>query len=316
MKSQIIEKFFSRLLYPIRPYWTSSVYGFGKWIRIYAYYPPFLPLCIYTDHSPGERQGQPFPHELDSDAPVQFYHAESAAIKWRKVSAKPCHILYSPFVFARRYLKIKKCAAAKGTIFFPAHTTPSIEDNKSIDAYCDELDALPEKYHPVSVCLHIHDLRKSSGDGYRRRGYKVVSAGDSLNQSFITNFYKLLAQHDFAISNIFGSYALYATEMGIPFGIYGAPPDYFNHSDLNVESGSYTSYSQGNYYETAQLLFSGLPLDSVSNEQYEFAEKYLGLRAGISRGKMSVVVYGALISWVTMLFVDFFKKIKRRNWLS
>ena len=32
------------------PYWTSELYGFGKYIRQYGYYPEELPLMIFTDH--------------------------------------------------------------------------------------------------------------------------------------------------------------------------------------------------------------------------------------------------------------------------
>ncbi len=298
LAKETAKKMLQRTLYPIQPYWTANVYGFGKWIRRYGFYPPVLPLCIYTDHSPGERSGQPFPHELQSNAPVQFYHAKSAVNKWKRKSKKPCYPLYSPFVFARKILKIQKKKNAKGTIFFPAHTTPSIDDNKTVDQYCDELDALPIEFIPVTVCMHIHDIRKGLAEKYNARNYIVVSAGDSLNQNFIGNFYNMMCNHKFALSNIFGSYALYAVEMDIPFGLYGAEPDYFNHSDSNVEKGKYTSYSEGKYYKKAKELFAGLPVAPVSKAQKNFAIKYLGLQSGITRFQMSKILYKSLIIWI------------------
>lgn len=294
----LLQKIVQRLIYPINPYWTASVYGFGKWIRRYGYYPPCLPLCIYTDHGPGDPGSSPYPHELQSSAPVQFYHTKSSAARWKAVSRKPCYILYSPFVFARHTLGIERGNSARGTIFFVAHSTPSILENKAVDTYHQELSALPERFRPITICLHIHDVTKGLDRKYRERGYRVVTAGDSLDQRFTERFYGLLAQHKYALSNLFGSYGLYATEMGIPFGLYGTEPEYHNQADPNVEKGDYKSYRNTPFYQRAIELFGHLPEDSVNPEQLEFARYQLGVDDGITRSEMAHVLYKSLLVWM------------------
>src|SRR5687768_8618648 len=83
------------------PDWTSEVYGLGKFIRKYAFYPNFLPLYISTDHGPGQHD---FPNlrEVTTKMPVHFYHSPRLVNLWPKYSTKPCFTLYSPFVFYRR----------------------------------------------------------------------------------------------------------------------------------------------------------------------------------------------------------------------
>jgi hypothetical protein len=54
----------------MKKYWTSEIYGFGKWIRQYGFYPKLLPLCIYIDHGISLNE-QPAKHELESDAPSE-----------------------------------------------------------------------------------------------------------------------------------------------------------------------------------------------------------------------------------------------------
>lgn len=305
-----LQKVAQRLIYPINPYWTANIYGFGKWIRRYGYYPPCLPLCIYTDHGPGDPGSSPYPHELQSSAPVQFYHTKSSAARWKAVSQKPCYILYSPFVFARHTLGIERSSSAHGTIFFVAHSTPSILENKAVDTYHQELSVLPERFRPITICLHIHDVKNGLDKKYLERGYRVVTAGDSLDQRFTERFYRLLGQHKYALSNLFGSYGLYATEMGIPFGLYGTAPEYFNQGDPNIETGEYTSYRNAPYYQRAITLFGHLPDERVTPEQLEFARYQLGVDDGITRAELARVLYKSLFVWVTDKIMSGFRRIR------
>jgi hypothetical protein len=306
----LLQKIAQRLIYPINPYWTANIYGFGKWIRRYGYYPPCLPLCIYTDHGPGDPGSSPYPHELQSSAPVQFYHTKSSVVRWMAVSQKPCYILYSPFVFARHTLGIERSNLARGTLFFVAHSTPSILENKAVDAYHQELSALPERFRPITICLHIHDVMKGLDKKYLEHGYRVVTAGDSLDQRFTERFYRLLGQHKYALSNLFGSYGLYATEMGIPFSLYGTAPEYYNQGDSNIEKGEYTSYRSAPYYQRAIELFDRLPDDSVTPEQLEFARYQLGVDDGITRAEMARVLYQSLFVWVADQIMSRFRRIR------
>lgn len=295
-------KAWQRLLYPIKPYWTANIYGFGKWIRLYGYYPPGLPLCIYTDHGPGENNELPSPHELACPAPVQFYHSARKVEKWRAMSSKPCYVLHSPFVFARRSLGIEHSTTAVGTLFFVAHSTPSIDAYKPVEVYDREIRALPERYHPVTVCLHIHDVSKGVGEQFAALGYPVVTAGDSLDQRFTERFYLILSNYKYVVSDLFGSYALYATEMGIPFGLYGMVPEYENKCDPNVEQGVYRSYRDTPYYKRALKLFGHLPGEEVTEDQLEFATYHLGIKDGVSRAEMALILYKSLFSWLALKY--------------
>jgi hypothetical protein len=307
-QNNLLQKIVQRIMYPINPYWTANIYGFGKWIRRYGYYPPCLPLCIYTDHGPGDPGFSPYPHELHSSAPVQFYHTKSSVARWKEISHKLCFTLYSPFVFARRTLGIERSNSARGTIFFVAHSTPSILENKAVDTYHQELSALPERFRPTTICLHIHDVTKGLDKKYLERGYRVVTAGDSLDQRFTERFYRLLGQHKYALSNLFGSYALYATEMGIPFGMYGTEPEYFNQADPNVENGDYKSYRNTPFYQSAIKLFGRLPEERVTPEQLEFARYQLGVDGGITRAEMARVLYKSLFIWAAGKIMSGFRR--------
>jgi FkbM family methyltransferase len=280
----------------MKVYWTSEIYGFGKWIRKYAFYPNWLPLCIYSDHgiSIDEYAAK---HELESDAPVVFFYWHIKVKNFRETSRKPCYTLYSPFVFARKVLNIEQCENATGTVVFWAHSSQVVINQSSIDEYHQELTKIPEIFKPLTICLHMHDINQGVDKKLKKLGYKVVSAGNSLDNDFTKRFYDILSRHKYAISNTISSHTFYAVEMGIPFGLYGMEPKYFNYGDPNIEAGEYASYKEENRYKTAVSLFSGLP-EKITQDQKEFVEEHLGLNHGLNRSEMALILYKSFFMWI------------------
>lgn len=287
----------SSLLFQIipRPYWTAELYSFGKHIREYGHFPRCLPLCIYTDHGAG-RVDHPFKHELESDAPCQFYHSPASVAEWKKVSSKPGYVLYSPFVFYKRKNKIEKNPDAKGTIAFPAHTTAAIDDISDIESYIKQLLALPRQFQPVSVCLHMHDINKGRHKLFMKHGLPVFTAGNSHDYQFAERFYDILKRFSFSTSNMIGSYTFYSVEMGIPFSLYGNKQVFINTGDPNVAMGEYEPYKEFQTYRVVHDLFRGLHT-TITPEQKNLVETDLGLRDGVSRVKMASILYTSLLKW-------------------
>ena len=277
------------------PYWTAEVYGFGKYIREYGYYPFFLPLCVYTDHGPGGID-EPAKHELESPAPTQLYHSPQAVKNWHRFTAKPCYCLYSPFVYYRKSRGIERALDAGGTLAFPAHTTQSIEDISDIGMYIDQLLAMPEEFQPVSVCLHMHDVNKGRYKTFMERNIPVFTAGSVSDYRFTERFYSILRNFAYATSNLVGSYTYYAIEMGIPFSIYGNRQKYINKDDPNICIGEYDPYKEDKAYKRAHDIFTGL-FTSITSEQKEMVDTGLGIRNGISRWKMAQVLYMSFLKF-------------------
>jgi FkbM family methyltransferase len=273
------------------PYPTSEVYSFGKYIREYGRYPLQLPLCINTDHG-ASGANQIYEHEIRSDAPVQFYHVPETVELWRGRFKKPCYVLFSPFVFYRRHNNIQQLENAKGIIAFPAHTTPDIDDLSNIEEYISNLNALPEQYHPVSICLHYHDVRKGLHKAFLKKGYRVFCAGNPFDYSFAKNFYNILRQHKYSTSNLVMSCLFYSVEMGIPHFIYGNPPMLINKSDENLGKGKYDLLGIPKIKGITDM-FQG-PFDKITDEQMALVNHELGITKGIPRNKMSYILYKSL----------------------
>lgn len=278
------------------PYWTCETYSFGKYIREYGFYPNFLPLCIYSDHG-ALPVDYPAKHELESDAPCQFHHSPKSVLVWKKVSTKPCYVLYSPFVFYRKKYRIEKSSGAKGTIAFPAHSTPSIDDVSDLERYIKQLIELPDRFQPVSACLHMHDINKGRHKLFFKHNIPVYTAGNALDYRFAERFYNIVRNFEFSTSNMIGSYTYYSVEMGIPFSIYGDRQVFINKSDPNIPMGEYDPYKEFPSFRIMHDMFSGLQT-VITKEQRDIVETDLGLRDGISRSKMAYVLYSSLLKWI------------------
>jgi len=294
-------------------YWTSEIYSFGKHLREYGFFPRILPLYIYTDHGPASMlTNEPAPNELESDACCQFYHSLYLVKKWKEISSKPCYVLYSPFVFCRKKKKIEKSPNAKGTLVFPAHSTQSVEDISNIEEYIEQLKNLPEKFHPISACIHMHDIRKGLHKVFMKHEIPVYTVGHTCDYRFAERFYNLLKNFKYSTSNMIGSYTYYSVEMGIPFSIYGNQPKYINKDNPNIKIGNFDAYTEFSQCKIIYDLFDGL-FEEITEEQKKLVERDLGLIDGVSRLEMAKILYLAFFKQLNIkdLFQPFVKYSKR-----
>jgi len=276
-------------------FWTSEIYGFGKVLRKMGFYPDFLPLSIYFSHGVTMYE-KPAPHELDNAAPVMIYFSPRLVAEYRKISKKPCYCIVSPNVYYRRLQGIQQAPDAKGTLAFFSHSTPDIDNDMDVSSYMKQLRSLPDKYQPVSVCLHYHDVEKGFYKIFQEQGFEVLTVGNSMHVDFIPKFYGIIRNYSFVTSNDIGSYTFYAAEMGIPFFLYGSEPEYFNRLDSNIEQGQYDSYKRTAYYKKIKSLF-GDQTDAVSPEQLREVENELGVYNTISRLKLMYLLYFSYVSY-------------------
>ncbi len=275
-------------------YIQAEIYSFGKYIREYGFYPQFLPLHIYTDHGGGAVEIEPYRHELETKAYAMFYHVPERVKRWKELSGKPCYTLFSPFVFYRRKNKITQSKEAKGTIAFPAHSTPDIKDVSHIENYIFQLKELPEEFQPVSVCIHFCDIEKGLHKVFIDSGFPVYTAGHPSDYRFTKRFYGILKNFKYSTSNLIGSYMPYSVEMGIPFSLYGQEPEFINISDSSIKEGKLDLSEDYSEYDRLSSLFEGLYTE-ITREQKELVEHNLGLHEGISRFEMTKALYTAYL---------------------
>ena len=286
-------------------YWPSELYSFGKYYRKYARYPRFLPLLFYSDHSGPSFDAPIEEHEIENDANLFFTFSEKKKKEIEELTNKKAYVVISPQIFYRRKNNIKKLDYVEGTIAFPDHVMPETNYSYSIHEYCKDLLKLPKKFHPISICLHMHDMNKESHKTYEEYGFKVVSAGNTSHRNFIKKVYEILKNYKYITSNMVGTSGLIALEMGHNFFIYP-----------NINSKVEDSFKLPDYIKN-HILYKYLKSKTVDNvdeeiekDIYKEIEKAFGVTDGISRSKFTWLVWRQfLIELVTLKF--FYKLINK-----
>ena len=271
------------------PFWVNEVYSLGYWLKDYAYYPKHWTLYNYMDH--GNTFSDTIPtDEKENNAPFIFKFSPRLVAEYKTVSKKPVYGIVNPIIHCRRVKKIEQQKDAKGTLFYVAHSTDMIDDKTNWDSFIATLDNIPDKFKPIDICLHNHDIIKGLDKIFEYKGYKVFSSGDPLAIEFAEKMYTMLMRYQFTMSNILGSYLFYSVEMGIPFSLFGPEPDYFNKGDMNMELGIYSSYKNQPTHLRALKMFSGFHT-VITSEQNDFVNFELGKYHTISRFHTAALLY-------------------------
>lgn len=278
-------------------YWSSELYSFGKYIRKYGYYPQILPLAVYSDHSGPSITEIPYKHELESNAPAFLTHTVLKAKKYRELTGKKSYTMLSPAVFYRQINNINKNINAIGTIAFPVHVLPDWKEEFEVKKYIIQLKNLPAKYQPVSVCLHMHDINKNRHKEFLEHGIPVFTAGNTRDYRFVERLYSIIRNFAYTCSNEVGTITFFSIEMGIPFFIYGERQIKINNVDPNVPLGVQAEMQ----HPTIKMFNDKLSFnnfgDCISDDIRDVVKLNLGIKDGISRNKMALILWTSFFYW-------------------
>lgn len=280
-------------------FWVSEVYGLGRALREYSYfYPKKKPLYVYSNHGPYFFGDIP-KHELESEAPIQIYNSKKFVDMFRKKSKKPCIRIEWPYLPYIKRHGIKRVENPQGTIVYPSHSTPLVNETFDIQKYIEQLKALPEKFHPICICLHKHDIDKGVHETYLDAGFSVFTAGHYGDDRYIDRFYEIMKHFKYVTSNEVSSYTFYAINMAIPFFVYGENTKVVNIGDENYDKDELKIFSFSGYPE-AYNLFLQDPFKEeilITCEQEDFVKQVLGEDEEISRLKMTIVLWWAFFAY-------------------
>ncbi len=282
-------------------YWTSEVYSFGKCFRSWTKYPKVLPLFVEADHGVG-LASQLFPRDFESQTKVYFTWHLIKEQRYKNYFPKKKVIqIIHPWIPYRRLQGITRSERPQGTLVFFTHSTTAVKwEGHDTEEYFEQLRGLPDRFQPVVLCLHMHDIKAGLHKELRRHGFSIVTAGNSLSTDFVDRFYDLVKDYAYATSQTWGSQVAYCVELGVPYFFLGERPKLINLADKNLPMGEAPQYWDNfheEYAKKAEELFR-IPVDTVTDEQRVFVESILGFDSRLTRRQ---------VSWI--LWREFF-----RNW--
>ncbi len=271
-------------------YWPVEIYSFGKCYREWLGLPNWFPLPLYGDHgvflyeklSKHEESAKPNVH-------LTWFSDRSKSIQ--KNSTKKIINIPHPWILYRRRHNISKRENAKGTLIFYSHSNEKIELlNYDWDKYFNDLKNLPNKYHPLYICMHKHDISKKVHRNLRKYGIPILSAGETSSSLFVDRFYDLVSRFNYATSNFGGSDLFLCEELGLEYFIFGEKPVYHNFGDLDFPLGEMKPLD--NIGKEASLKkYNLFRIDSSSSkmERTIFVSNVMGLNVDEAKARVEMI---------------------------
>lgn len=135
---------------------------------------------------------------------------------------KPSQVIGSPFFYARHLIQAQLEAienSACGTIVFPLHSTHHVSNRFDHSKFIEHLRALPEKYHPVHICMYWRNIQVGEHHKYMDEGFECTTAGHMYDKEFLFRLLKIFASHKHFLTNEFGTSPIYAAAADLPVSI-------------------------------------------------------------------------------------------------
>ncbi len=271
-------------------YSEITLYGINQIIKDYARFPKFLPLPCHISHG-WTPESESLASDLEVDKPIMFVFSKRRLNAWKNADKSLAYISGAPFIHYKNLHKITRRPDALGTIAFPSHSTDDIKSSFNVQKYCELLKQLPQKFHPISICLFWPDY-KATANIYRKNGFKVTTAGPHYKKGlgFVKNFYKILTKHRYATSNDVGSYTFYSVDLGIPFFLLGEIPLNVNTAS-NKDMGQSDKMNQKYFGRQALKMFQTGPIETISAKQAEYVADEMGVNDCLSTQEMNHLLW-------------------------
>ncbi len=202
-------------------YTPNEMYGTAKILKDYAGLPRDRSLKVVVQHGPDMSDGTVWDVERDFTLPAVMVFSRNREQAYGTITRKKIIRSASPYLYALDMMKDQAPPERKGTLFFHSHSTETITVGADFERQADDLAALDERFQPVTVCVYWQDYLFGHHLPFAHRGLPVVSAGHIHDDAFIARLHHLLSCHEYAMSNVIGTFIQYSIASGCRFHFYG-----------------------------------------------------------------------------------------------
>jgi hypothetical protein len=273
----------------------TEYYGTGKILRNSCLYPSSWPIRLRIIHGPSQWDYLQ-DYFIEAKEPFSGLYSKRLKRDFDNRTSRKSFIIKSPFwVYYKNHeseINIKK----KGTIFFLSHSTHWDTKVTEHDLVIEYLQNLPEYMQPVAICIYYLDVQNGVQFPYMEKNIPVFTVGTFNNNYFIHNFFEIIKNYKYCLSNSFGSQIFYCTMIGIPSMLINELAPSF-HSLTNIND--IKALERGEKFlqlTKVKELFSSTDL-KITPEQLSIIEEELGIKDGVSMFTLSVLLYYSFFLW-------------------
>ena len=158
-------------------------------------------------------------------------------------------------------------------LVMPSHSIPGIEAYYSKSQFIQQIEMIKKKFDLVMVCMYFEDLKRGMWKPYQRKGYCIVSAGNTGSPFFLSRLKYIFSISDAVIAN--------AITTGMAYAMYMDRPISLIHQQINYKVTNYNNAYNLELGLEEQItkindLFAGTNF-IITKEQIEFGKYMFGL---------------------------------------
>jgi GR25 family glycosyltransferase involved in LPS biosynthesis len=218
---------------PSQKFWSWEVYGLGIALKNLLQIRPNKVIAFGSDHGV-MLETEPSKEEILMASKI-FVTWSAWRLNLEFPDGRKVVLMRHPWIGYRKKLNLKRSKNARGTLAFVPHSVPDLKtETFSLESYIKSISELPEKFHPITFCFHVHDLNRENIRLARKLRIRIQTVGAVLSPHYVRRFYKLIGKFQFATSPTLGSQLFYCEEFGLEFFIHD-PLEKHQRSPLSDE---------------------------------------------------------------------------------
>jgi hypothetical protein len=295
----------------------NAYYGFDWVLKRYAGLPDDRPLKVVIPHGIELNEAHVWQAEATAPLPAVLCYSPRQLRAYAERSRKIGLLSSTPFLHVAALVG-PPSETRRGTLFFLSHSTHHITAVSPFEQLAEQLQALPERFHPISVCVYWRDFLLGHHLEFERRGMRIVSSGHMYDRHFLVRLHHLCSLHRYACSNEIGSHLFYSMAAGCSYFQLGANAEL--HYDQARRSDVATIPDP--IRVRIEQLFA-TPHDTPTQEQRMLIDDYVGRTHELGRDDMSRLLsfceqvdrFGTA-TWRDRRYFMMPRSLHRRLWLG
>lgn len=255
---------------------SNDFYGQASVLKKYAGLPEEYPLRTVLEHGLFQAE-EMWDVDANADLPMIVSHTPFRETIHQNLCNKKTKVAGFGYLYAASVLEKEHSNQFDriGTLIFPCHSTHVTTNRFDHVAFAEKLMALPERFHPLNVCIYWKNFLMDEHLEYQKRGIEIVSAGHMFDPMFLLRLADLCRRYRYATANEFGTHLFTSVSSGCKFfytssgAVERICPDSERKNDM-VDVRSQRQIAR------SHELFSDREGDECTTEQKQYVNSVIG----------------------------------------
>jgi hypothetical protein len=265
----------------LHPY--NDYYGHASILKKYLNLPADYQFKAVIEHSPAYTEKFYDPHmnsKIQAMFVVSSFRAAQISSRFNKtVFAIGPYIHYAPHLLDKEALEKEKKRLGKNLLVFPAHSVTNYRLSFDVPALIQKIKQIGKDFDTIRISLGWQNILDGDAEIYIKNGFEIVTAGNIMNQMFLSRLKSIIELATMTVSNIIGTQIGYCVIWNKPhfviktlFQRSGSKIQFANTSDPNDFS------SPGNK-ASKEILDAFMEIrDDITPKQREIIDRYWGMQ--------------------------------------